>query len=83
MRMSTICWKSYKIYIFWKIKHLLCVEVSGEVLAATLSEILDVVLVSSDKELVALVCQVLQAAAVDEVDHVRHRPEVQVLINDN
>ena len=63
--------------------HLVCVEVSGEVLTATLSEILDVVLVSSDKQQVALVCQVLQAAGVDEPDHVRHRPEVQVLIIDH
>ena len=49
---------------------LLCVEISGEVLTANFFQILDVVLVGSDQEQVALVCQVLQTAAVDELHHV-------------
>ena len=59
--------------------HLLCIEVGGEVLTANLFQILDVVLVSGHKEQVAPVCQVLQTAAVDEPDHVRHGAEVQIL----
>ena len=59
--------------------HLVCVEVSRDVLTANLFQILDVVLLSSHQEQVALVRQVLQTAAVDELDHVRHSPEVQIL----
>ena len=58
---------------------LLCVEVGGEVLTANLLEILDVVLVCSHQQKVAPVRQVLQTAAVDELDHVRHAAEVQIL----
>ena len=58
---------------------LLCVEVGGEVLTADLLEILDVVLVCSHQQQVAPVSQVLQTAAVDEPDHVRHGAEVQIL----
>ena len=65
--------------MYCQVIDLLCVEVSGEVLTANLFQVLDVVLVGSHQEQVALVGQVLQAATVDELHHVRHGPKVQIL----
>ena len=58
---------------------LLCVEVGSEVLTADFLQILDVVLVSSYQQQVTLVRQILQTAAIDELDHVRHGYKVQIL----
>ena len=48
-------------------------------LGAETLEVLDVVLVGSSQQEVALVSQILDLAAVDELDHVPDRAEVHVL----
>ena len=50
-------------------------------LTADFLQVLDVILVRSHQQQVTLVCQLLHAAAVDELDHVRHGGEVQILID--
>ena len=50
-------------------------------LTADVPQVLDVVLVRSHQQHVTLVCQLLDAAGVDELDHLRHGGEVQILID--
>ena len=58
-------------------------ECRGEVLAADTLQVSDVVLVSCCQQQVALVRQVLQSTTVDELDHVSHRGEVNILGSDS
>ena len=51
-------------------------------LGAEALQVLDVILVGGSQQEVALISQVLQPAAVDELDHVADRAEVQVLNSD-
>ena len=57
-------------------------EIGSEMLGAEALQVLDVILVGGSQQEVALISQVLQPAAVDELDHVADRAEVQVLNSD-
>ena len=59
--------------------NLIHTEVGGQMLTTNVLEILDIVLVSRSQQQVALVRQVLQSAAVDELDHVSDCAKVDIL----
>ena len=59
--------------------HLVSGEVGRQMLGADALEVPDVILVSSGQQEVALVSQILEPAAVDKLDHVPDRAEVNVL----
>ena len=69
----------YRLRCKYWLPHLVSGEIGSEMLGTDALEVLDVVLVCSSQQEVALVSQILEPAAVDKLDHVPDRAEVNVL----